>query len=225
MLPNGLAIRPGNYANPPTYLERGRLNSCYLCPHPSRSQASGTISFRQANSSHGSSSIKRGARDWNQHTCAVPSLHAALRKGALNRLTSQGVTSLALLTRTDGPSHPSLPFGHKNHDVGGGYTPAISAPQPCSGWERECATSLPWKKKIFNLLQIRGLNPASFDGFEYAIFILEVLLSAILAVYAFITLAYAVRYYKKLWHSPDYRIRGKSPRYHHNPRYIGYHVV
>ena len=130
----------------PTYLERGRLNSCYLCPHSSRSQASGTISFRQANSSHGPSSIKRGARDWNQHPCAVPSLHAALRKGALNRLTSQGVTSLALLTRTDGPSHPSLPFGHKNHDVGGSYTPAISAPQSCSGWERECATSLPRKK-------------------------------------------------------------------------------
>jgi len=150
----------------------------------------------------------------------------ALHKGApIRPPTSQRVTPLALLTRTDGPSHPSLPFGHKNRDVGGDYTPAVPAPRPGSGWKRECAASLSWKGLPFNPPQIRGLNPASFDGFQHAIFILEVLLSAILAVYAFITLAYAVRYYKKLWHSPDYHIRGKSPRYRHNPRFIGYHVV
>jgi len=72
------------------------VNGCCPLP-PSGPRASGTISFRQANSSHGSSSIKRGARDLNQDPCAVPSLHAALHKGALNRLTSQGVT----------PSHSS----------------------------------------------------------------------------------------------------------------------
>jgi len=77
-------------------------------------------------------------------------------------------------------------------------------------------------------LQIRGrvgLSPSSFEGFQHTIFALEVLLSAILAVYASIALAYAIRWYKKLWHSANRHAHGKSPRKHYKPRYIGYHIV
>lgn len=79
------------------------------------------------------------------------------------------------------------------------------------------------------LLQIRGHagpRSSSFDSFQYPTFVLEILLSAILAVYAFIALAYAVRCYKMLWHSQNYRTHDKPLRNQSNlRRYIDHRGV
>ena len=77
------------------------------------------------------------------------------------------------------------------------------------------------------LAQIRGhvgLHPSSFDGLQYPIFVLEVLLGAILAVYASIALTYALRYYKKTLHTTNYiHTQDKPARNRCNPLYTDYH--
>ncbi|KAF9650892.1 hypothetical protein BDM02DRAFT_3185046 [Thelephora ganbajun] len=67
------------------------------------------------------------------------------------------------------------------------------------------------------------LRPSSFHGFQYPVFVLEVLLSAILVVYASIALSYALHYYMKSWHSATYHTHDKPTQHQYNPLYIDHH--
>jgi len=68
-------------------------------------------------------------------------------------------------------------------------------------------------------LQIRGhvgLRPPSPGGLQRPIFVLEVLLGVILAVYASIAFSYVRRYYKKSWYPTNYHAHDKPTENHYN---------